>query len=203
MRVLMEKEAENFLSKHGFPVIESDIFTNKKDAYVYAKKLRFPVVLKIVGKLHKSDLKGVRVNINEENFFEEFEDLKKITKKVMVQNYTPGKQVILGIKKDPTFGHTLLFGIGGIFVEVLKDVSFRVCPVTNQDVDEMIKEIKGYSILTGIRGEKPVDIKRIKNILLKLCKLSKKYKNIEELDINPLIVNHNNAEIVDARIVFS
>jgi len=121
----------------------------------------------------------------------------------MVQKYIKGKQVILGIKKDPTFGHALLFGLGGIFVEELKDIAFRVCPVTNKDVDEMIKEIEGYHILTGLRGEKPVNFSKIKKILLKLCKLTNRYKNIEELDINPLIVNHKEAIIVDARIVFS
>lgn len=199
----MEKEAEDFLSKNGFPVVEASLFSNNKKAYIYAKKLKFPVVLKISGKLHKSDLNGVKVNVREEDFLNEFDNLKKITKKVMVQECLDGKQVILGIKKDQTFGHALLFGMGGIFVETLKDVSFRVCPVEKKDIGEMITEIEGYPILAGIRGEKPVNFNEIKNILLKLCKLSKKYNNIEELDINPLIVNHKEAKIVDARIVFS
>ena len=121
----------------------------------------------------------------------------------MVQKDIEGKQVIVGIKKDPTFGHALLFGLGGIFVETIKDVSFRVCPVTNNDVKEMMEEIQGYSLLTGLRGEKPVNLDKIRKILLKLCTLDKKHKNIEELDINPLIVNHNDVEIVDARILFS
>ena len=203
MKVLMEKEAEDFLSKNGFPVVEASIFSDKKQAHAYAKRLRFPVVLKITGKLHKSDLNGVRVGIREEDFLNEFDNLKKITKKVMVQKYIDGKQLILGIKKDQTFGHALLFGMGGIFVEALKDVSFRVCPVEKKDVGEMVTEIEGYPILKGIRGEKPVNLNKIKNILLKLCKLSNKYKNIEELDINPLIVNHKEAKIVDARVVFS
>ena len=203
MKVLMEKEAEDFLSKNGFPVVEAALFSDEKQAYAYAKKLKFPVVLKISGKLHKSDLNGVRVNVREEDFLNEFDNLKRITKKVMVQKYIDGKQVILGIKKDQTFGHALLFGMGGIFVEALKDVSFRVCPVEKKDIDEMVTEIEGYQILAGIRGEKPVNFNEIKNILLKLCKLSRKHKNIEELDINPLIVNHKEAKVVDARIVFS
>ena len=199
----MEKEAEDFLSKQGFPIIESKIFSDDKEAYVYARKLGFPVVLKITGKLHKSDLHGVKINVHEEDFFSDFFYLKKLTKKVMVQKHIEGKQIILGIKKDPTFGHVIIFGLGGIFVETLKDLSFRVYPLEKNDVEEMIKEIKGYEILLGTRGEKPVDISKIKLLLLKLSKLTKKYKNLEELDINPLIVNEREAKVVDARIVFS
>jgi len=203
VKIYKEKEAEDFLSRKGFPIIKADIFSNDKEAHAYAQKIGFPLVLKIVGKLHKSDHNGVRVKVTEDDFYDEFYDLKKITRKVMVQKYMHGKQVIVGLKKDPTFGHTLLFGLGGIFVEALKDISFRVCPVTNNDIDEMIREIKGYSILSGLRGEKPVNILKIKKIMIKLCKLSSKYPNIEELDINPLIVNHKDAKIVDARIIFS
>lgn len=199
----MEKEAEDFLLSKGFPIIESKIFSDDKEAYVYARKLGFPVVLKITGKLHKSDLHGVKINVHEEDFFSDFFYLKKLTKKVMVQKHIEGKQIILGIKKDPTFGHVIIFGLGGIFVETLKDLSFRVCPLEKNDVEEMIREIKGYEILLGTRGENPVDINKIKLLLLKLSKLAKKYKNLEELDINPLIVNEREAKVVDARIVFS
>ena len=111
--------------------------------------------------------------------------------------------IITGLKKDPTFGHVIAFGVGGIFTEIIKDVVFRVCPISKKDAIEMIKEIKAYKILEGTRGEKPVNFYSLLRVLLALSELSKKYENIEELDINPLIVNEKNAKIVDARIVFT
>jgi acyl-CoA synthetase (NDP forming) len=120
---------------------------------------------------------------------------------ILVQKYTEGKQIIIGLKKDPTFGHVLAFGLGGIFTEILKDVSFRICPITEQDAELMIQEIKGYSILKGYRNSS-ANIKSIKQILMKTSELAKKYPKIKELDINPLIVNEKQATIVDARIIF-
>jgi acyl-CoA synthetase (NDP forming) len=110
----------------------------------------------------------------------------------------PGQEVIVGLKKDPQFGHALMFGLGGIFVEVYRDVSFRVVPVEKRDALLMISEIKGYSILKGIRGRKPADIDAIADVLVAVSGMAEK-KNIIELDINPLIVSENGALAVDAR----
>jgi acyl-CoA synthetase (NDP forming) len=148
----------------------------------------------------------VKVNIKDMKELEKaFNELKKIKnfEGVMVQEYIDGKFIITGLKKDATFGHVIAFGLGGIFTEIIKDIAFRVCPITKKDAIEMIKEIKAYKILEGARGEKPINFYSLLRVLLALSELSKRYKNIEELDINPLIVNEKNAKIVDARIVFS
>ena len=208
MEVLAEKEAEEFLERRGFPIAKRIFASSYEECVKAAKKMGFPLVLKIVSKkiLHKSDVHGVKLDIkNKEELKKAFDELKKIKdfEGAMVQEYLDGKFIITGLKKDPTFGHVIAFGIGGIFTEIIKDVAFRVCPITKKDAIEMIKEIKGYKILEGTRGEKPINFYALLRVLLALSELSKRYQNIEELDINPLIVNGKNAKIVDARIVFN
>jgi acetyl-CoA synthetase (ADP-forming) len=105
--------------------------------------------------------------------------------------------------KDPQFGPALMFGLGGIFVEVLKDVSFRIAPLTEYDAQEMVREIKGYQILTGIRGQKPADIQSLVDIILKVSRLVTEHREIEQLDLNPIFVYPQGAKIVDARIILS
>jgi len=114
-----------------------------------------------------------------------------------------GQECIVGMIRDPQFGPVIMFGLGGIFVEVLKDVSFRVAPLAEEDIDEMIKEIKGYKILTGIRGEKAKDINAIKSILAKLSEIAINHAEIEEIDLNPVIVHEKGVSIVDSRIIIS
>ncbi len=208
MKIFAEREAEEFLEKKGFPIAKRIFAKNFNECEKAAKKIGFPLVLKIASKkiIHKSDVNGVKVGIKDEKELEKaFNELKKIKyfEGVMVQEYLDGKFIITGLKKDPTFGHVIAFGLGGIFTEIIKDVAFRVCPITKKEAIEMIKEIKAYKILEGTRGEKPVNFYSILRVLLALSELSKKYKDIQELDINPLIVNEKNAKIVDARIVFN
>ncbi len=208
MEVLAEKEAEEFLENKGFPVAKRIFASTFDECLKAAKKIGFPLALKIVSKkiLHKSDVHGVKLDIkNNDELKIGFDELKKIKnfEGVLVQEYLDGKFIITGLKKDPTFGHVIAFGVGGIFTEIIKDVAFRVCPITKKDAIEMIKEIKAFKILEGTRGEKPINFYSLLRVLLALSELSKKYKNIEELDINPLIVNEKNAKIVDARIVFT
>jgi acyl-CoA synthetase (NDP forming) len=105
--------------------------------------------------------------------------------------------------KDPQFGPALMFGLGGIFVEVLKDVAFRIAPLTEYDAREMIQEIKGYPVLMGIRGQKPADINSIVDVILKVSKLVTEHQIIEQLDLNPILVYEKGARIVDARIILS
>ncbi|MDD5331443.1 MAG: acetate--CoA ligase family protein [Candidatus Nanoarchaeia archaeon] len=202
MKVLMEKEAEEFLEKNNLPIARRRIVNTKEEALEYIKKIKFPVVLKVTNQLHKTEVKGVRVNVNSYNFNNEFDELKKISKKILVQEYIPGKQLIIGIIKDPTFNHVIMFGFGGIFVEIFKDISFRICPITKKDAKEMIKEIKTYKILQGVRGEKPINFDQLENTLVKVSEIAMKNKNIKELDINPLIANEKEVKIVDARIIF-
>jgi acetyl-CoA synthetase (ADP-forming) len=207
MKSLNEYEAENFLEKNKFKIAKRFLAKNPEQAMNYSKKLGFPVALKIIGKniLHKSDIGGVFLDLqNESQVKESFQKLKKIKnfKACLVQKYIPGEYVLIGLKKDPSFGHVLVVGLGGIYTEIIKDVSFRVCPINKKDALEMLKELKSYKLLTGIRGQKQVNINKIVNIITKVSSLSKKYPKIKELDINPLVVNEKDAVIVDARIVF-
>ena len=153
MEVLTEKEAEDFLEKKGFPVARRMTASNLEETLNAAKKIKFPLVLKIVSKkiIHKSDVHGVKVDIkNNEELKKAFNELKKIQnfEGVMVQEYLEGQSMLVGLKNDATFGHVLVFGLGGVYTEILKDVSFRVCPINNKDVMEIVKEIKSYK---GIR----------------------------------------------------
>ncbi|MBS3163196.1 acetate--CoA ligase family protein [Candidatus Woesearchaeota archaeon] len=197
MKVLMEKEAEDFLEKKGFKVIKRGLATNLNQAKEISKKIGYPVALKNATLLHKSDKGGVILDVNENNLEESFKKLK--SDKVLVQKYTFGKEVLLGIKKDPTFGHVIMFGIGGIYTEILHDVSMRVFPIDKNDASEMVNEIKYEKILEsrGMKANKNLII----NNILKLNELIKKNKNIVELDINPLLVDETNAIVADARIV--
>jgi acyl-CoA synthetase (NDP forming) len=151
---------------------------------------------------------GVALNVKREFVRTTYDEIISRVKKtapdaniegILVQQMAPpGQEVIVGLKKDPQFGHALMFGLGGIFVEVYRDVSFRVVPIEKRDALMMISEIKGYSILKGIRGKKPADIDAIADVLMAVSKMAEK-ENIIELDINPLIVSEKGALAVDAR----
>ena len=168
------------------------------------------MVLKIISQkaLHKTELKAIRVVKQEEDLEKEFNELLKLNKKkrlnmdgILVQEFVEGKEIIVGLKKDMTFGHVIMLGLGGIFVELLKDVTFRACPITKEDSQSMINDLKGNKILFGFRGEKGVNIELLKELLVKTSKIPLKNQKIAELDINPLIINDKKALVVDARIV--
>lgn len=208
MRVLIEKEAEDFLEKEGFPVATRYTAINLKEAINYSKKLGYPVTLKVISKfiLHKSDVGGVKLDLrNEEEVKKAFSELQKLKgfEGALIQRFREGRFVLIGLKEDQTFGHAIAFGTGGIYTEVLKDVSFRICPIEEKDADEMIKETKAYEILRGARGQSQINLTKLKNLLIKFSKLPLKYQNIKELDVNPLLVTDKSEEIIDARIIFS
>ncbi len=209
MKILTEYAAEQLLSK-SLPVAKSMLAKKAEDAAKFAKKAKYPVVLKIISPqaLHKTEVSGVKIVRNEAELKSEFNSLLSLAKKkkfklegILAQEFVKGAELIIGIKKDATFGHVLLFGIGGIFVEVLKDVSFRVCPITTNDAEQMIGELKAKALLFGIRGQKPVNLKLLKEILVKASKLPERYPKITELDINPFMLNDKIGKIADARIV--
>lgn len=205
-KVLSEKEAEDFLEKNSFPIVKRKLASNIDEIIKYSKDIGYPIALKLSSKeiLHKTDIGAVKLNLQEKDLEKAYNELIKIKikkPKILVQKHIEGQQIIIGLKKNPTFGHVLAFGLGGIFTEILKDISFRICPITEQDADSMIQEIKGYPILKGYRNFS-VNIRLIKQILMKTSELAKKYPKIKELDINPLIVNEKQATIVDARIIF-
>ena len=205
-KILSEKEASDLLEKNSFPIVKRKLAKNLNEIFKFSKEIGYPVALKLVSKgiLHKTDIGEVKLNLQEKDIENAYNELIKIKVKkqgVLVQKYTEGKQIIIGLKKDLTFGHVLAFGLGGIFTEILKDISFRICPITEQDADSMIREIKGYPILKGYRNTFS-NIKSIKKILIKTSELAKKYPKIKELDINPLIITDKQATIVDAKIIF-
>ena len=206
MKILTEYLAENFLEEEGFKIVQRILTHNKDQALNAAKHIGFPVVLKISSNslLHKSEKNAVKLDIKEENFSKTYDelDLIKIEKQgIIVQKYINGKFILLGLKKDPTFGHIILVCVGGIYTEIIKDTAMRITPINKNQALEMVKELKSYKILGGFRGEK-VNINLIVEALLKLSKISQRCPSIKELDINPLIVNENSAEVVDARIIF-
>ena len=209
MKILTEYAAEQLLSK-SLPVAKSMLAKKAEDAAGFAQKTKYPVVLKIISPqaLHKTEVSGVKIVRNEAELKSEFNSLLSLAKKkkfklegILAQEFVKGAELIIGIKKDATFGHVLLFGIGGIFVEVLKDVSFRVCPITTNDAEQMIGELKAKALLFGIRGQKPVNLKLLKEVLVKASKLPERYPKITELDINPFMLNDKIGKIADARII--
>jgi len=208
-RVYTEKDAEDFLKRY-LPIAKNKLTQNIEQAQKFTKK--YPVVLKIISKdaLHKTEVKGVRIINNKQELEREYKALESIAIKkkikldgILIQEYVKGQEVIIGIKKDPTFNHVIMFGTGGTMVEILKDVQFRHCPITEDDAEDMINQLKLKQLLTGFRNEKPVNLKLLKQLLVKASKIPLKYSNIEELDINPLIINSKDAKVADARIVFS
>ena len=208
MKVFAEKQAEDFLKKYA-PVAESIITKDMKKARKFAKG--HPVVLKLISKqaLHKTDIGGVKIIKDKEKFEKSFSDLIKLAKKkkialdgILVQEFIEGQEVIIGLKKDHTFGHAVMLGMGGIFVEIIKDVSFRICPITEEDAEEMINELKFKKLLLGFRGSKPVNMKLLKKTLVNVSKIPLNHKSISELDINPFIINEKTGKVADARIVF-
>ncbi len=207
--VYTEELTEKFLKKY-VPVAKHVLVQSLDEAESAAKKLGFPLVLKIISPqaLHKSEIRGVRFVKDFEELMHEYEDLnsiadeKKISLKgILVQEYIEGSFVLIGLKKDPVFGHVLAFGIGGIYTELLKDVSFRVCPITEKDAEAMIQELKMKDLLLGYRGSEAVNMKLLKKTMVAVSRIPLKHKDIEELDINPFVINSKKGFVVDGRMV--
>jgi len=201
MATLLGVEGYKLLEKYNIPVSHYAVVDDKVHLANVAKQFGFPLVMKAISEkiVHKTEAGAIKIVPNMTAASEAFDSLSKMGY-VLVQKYIGGQQVIVGAKADETFGKVVLFGGGGIFVEVLKDVSFRVCPITEKDAKEMIDEVKAAKVLKGFRGEKPVNIKAIQDILIKVCRLAEK-ENIQELDLNPIIVNSGMAAAVDVRII--
>ncbi|MBI4014632.1 MAG: acetate--CoA ligase family protein [Candidatus Aenigmarchaeota archaeon] len=202
MKVLAEREAEDFLRKY-VPVAKSALL--KKSA----KFWKPPFVLKLssVKALHKSDIGGVKIVRHAGEAQGAYDSLVAITKKkklksygIMMQEYVEGVEMIIGVKRDPSFGAVLMVGAGGTLVEMIKDVSFRVCPISNEDAQQMLDELKTKKLLYGFRGRAKANVAALKKMMVKISQLAIKHK-IEELDINPAMVNVKSAKVVDARIV--
>jgi len=211
---LLETEAKTVCAEYGIPVTEYKLAKNETEAVNFAMTLGFPIVLKIVSPdiIHKSDVGGVLVGIKNaeevrSGYGRIMDNVKKHAAKanivgMLVQEMAPGgTEVIVGSIKDPQFGPALMFGLGGVFVEVLKDVTFRIAPVSEDEAAEMISEVKAYPLLKGYRNMPPADLKAIIQILMNTSKLVLDNPEIKELDLNPVIVYEKGAKTVDARII--
>lgn len=213
-KFLLETEAKTICAEYGIPVTKFMVAKSAEEAVKFAEKIGYPVVMKIISPdvVHKFDVGGVMVNLKtskevEGAFKKILDNVKKHNPKarivgVTVQEMAPeSTEVIIGAIKDPQFGQTLMFGLGGIFVEILKDVTFRIAPVTEQEAKEMIAEVKAYPLLQGYRGRPPADVNAIVHILISTSKLIMEHPEIKELDLNPVMVYQKGAKTVDARII--
>jgi len=208
--VLTEFESKNLLREIGIPIPDQELATTKEETLTIAKRIGFPIVLKLMAEdiVHKSDTGAVKLNIkNEDETAQAYDELMNIPsqseKSISVQKMAdePITELIIGMTTDAQFGPALMFGIGGILVELLEDVSFRIAPITEYDAREQIHEIKGFPILDGYRGKPKADIDAIVKTLLTISDLVTKYEEINEMDLNPVFIYEKGLICVDARII--
>jgi acetyl coenzyme A synthetase (ADP forming)-like protein len=213
-KVLGELDGNEILKCYGFKTIPMALSKTAEEAVQIADKLGYPIVMKIVSPqiMHKSDAGGVKVGLNDDKEVEQAfglimenasaYDPEALLEGVLVQKLAPkGKEVILGLTKDPVFGHAVMFGLGGIFVEVYKDVAFRLSPMGRNVARRMVKSIRGYPILKGLRGEAPSDIEAIEKNIVSLKAMADNHPMIKELDINPLFVHEEGQGTTVADII--
>ncbi len=212
--LLTEVEAKDLLNEAGISVVDTKLATSRDEAVALSGELGFPVVLKIASSdvVHKSDAGGVKLGLETADqvgkaYDEIMASIGKAFPKATIQGISvqgmarTGVEVIVGMSKDAQFGPVLMFGLGGILVEILKDVSFRIVPLAKRDAAEMIHEIKGYPLLEGYRGSEPVDIANLEAMVLKVSEFVDKNPDIKELDLNPVFAYGDGAIAVDARVV--
>ena len=214
--VLSEVEAKQLLAEAGISVVEARLAKNRDEAVALAKEFGYPVALKIVSPqiTHKSDVGGVQLNLaTAEEVTSAFDAIVASAKRatpdapiegVSVQRMAePGIEVIVGMTMDAQFGPVLMFGLGGVLVEVLKDVAFRVVPITARDARQMVRDIQGFPILQGYRGQEPADLEALEALLLKLSAFIEGHAEVAELDLNPVFAYPDGAVAGDARIVLA
>ena len=212
---LLEEEGQEVLRAYGLPLPQSALAKTEQEAVKIAKKIGYPVVLKIASPqiIHKSDAGGVKVNIqNDKDVHSAFKEIIKNAKKynknaviqgvLVVEMVKGGKEMIIGSKQEPGFGPVLMLGMGGIYVEILKDVTFRLAPVTDKEAEDMIASIKTKKLLEGVRGEKPSDLAKLSECIQRLSQLVTDFTEIKELDMNPVLVMEKGkgCKILDVRI---
>ena len=213
-RLLTEIESKELLKAAGISVVDARLATSKDEAVSISQQLGFPVALKIATPdiVHKSDAGGVKLGLETaEQVGRAYDDILSAVRRkhpqaridgISVQKMArPGVEVIIGISKDEQFGPLIMFGLGGVLVEILEDVSFRIVPLTKRDVREMIREIKGYPLLEGYRGQEPVAVSRLEEMLLKVSQFVERNPEVKELDLNPVFAYSDGAVAVDARVV--
>jgi acyl-CoA synthetase (NDP forming) len=212
--LLTEIESKQILQDLGIATTPGRLATSEEEAVQAAEAIGFPVVLKIssLDIVHKSDVGGVKLHL--QNAIDVRQAFRAIQQSVQAhvpmariagvtvqQMAKPGVEVIIGMNKDATFGPVLMFGLGGVMVELLKDVTFRIVPISQRDADDMMRTIKGFPLLTGHRGSAPADLTALQSILLKLSEFVEHTPAIKEIDLNPVYAYTQGALAVDARIV--
>ncbi len=212
---LLEEEGIQILRTYGFSLPKNILAKTESDAVKAARKIHFPVVMKIVSPqiIHKSDAGGIKVGLKNDKevrsaFREIVKNAKKYDKKALIKGVLVvemvkgGKEMIIGSKLEPGFGPVIMLGMGGIYVEILKDVTFRLAPVTDKEANDMISSIKTQKLLKGVRGEKPSDINKLSECIQRLSQLVTDFKEIKELDMNPVLVMEKGkgCKILDVRI---
>jgi len=213
---LLEPEAMALMAMVGVPTPSFHLANSVEEAQKIAEALGYPIVLKVVSPdiIHKSDVGGVKLNIlNQDQVSEKFKEIQKSVYEkapkarifgIMVQKMFPSAtEVAIGALRDKQFGPALMFGLGGIFIEILKDVSFRIAPVDKDDALEMIEEIKGYPLLLGYRGSPKLDINSIVDAIVIISELMMNIDEIDQLDLNPILVYPSGLIAVDVRIILS
>jgi acyl-CoA synthetase (NDP forming) len=195
------------LESYGFRLLPYKLTASEDKAADAAKKIGYPVALKIVSDeiSHKSDIGGVKVRIKDEAalrlaYREIMDNVKghKIDGILVQKMARKGIELIIGGKKDPQFGHMIVLGLGGIYVEIFRDVTARICPITDDDVKEMVEELKSHPLLEGARGAKPIDMKALRSMVLSACRFIQK-EDLRELDLNPVVFDEKGGDIVDVR----
>jgi acetate---CoA ligase (ADP-forming) subunit beta len=213
-KILSEIESKQLLKQININTTAIEIADSVDTAVMSSHKIGFPIVLKIASPdiTHKSDVGGVKTNLKTPaEVAEAYQEIMASVKEkfpqariegITVQNMArPGLEIIIGVTRDPQFGPVIMFGIGGIWVEVLKDVSFRLVPITPADAEEMIKEIKGYALLKGYRNMETANTQILADILLKISDFANLHPEIKEMDLNPVLAYKDEAIAVDARII--
>jgi acyl-CoA synthetase (NDP forming) len=213
--VLYPEEAEKVLRTYGINAAKSFFCRNDLEEVLRSsEKIGFPVALKLISQdiLHKSDAGCVALNLpNREEVTAAYngilENAERAKRDALIEGFLvqemvqKGYEVIVGLATDPTFGKIILFGLGGIFVEILKDVAIRMVPITKGDAQDMIEEIKGYKVLQGARGKEPANLQLLREILLGVSRLGNEVEQIREMDLNPVFVSSDTAIVADSRIL--
>jgi acyl-CoA synthetase (NDP forming) len=195
------------LEKHGFRLLPYSFVKDEGAAAAAARKVGYPVALKIVSPdiEHKTDVGGVRIGLRSEEALRiAYRDIiqsaagKRVDGIVVQKMARKGVELIIGGKRDPQFGHMIVLGLGGIYVEIFRDISARICPLVGSDVEEMVAELKSHPLLEGARGKKPISKKALEELVIRTCRFMQE-EGIAEMDLNPVVFDEKGCDIVDAR----
>ena len=212
-RVLSESEIQNLFAPYSIPLPKQEIAVSADEAVSIAEEISFPVIAKINSKdiLHKTDVGGIKGNLkNAAEVKTAYEEILKNSKQanpkakiegVLIQQFIPGgHEFIIGLTRDPSFGHLIMVGLGGIYTELFRDTAFRIAPIDDKEAYQMLQELKGWELLLGMRGEKEANISALATLLSRISKLAADHPEIKELDLNPVLVSEQ-IIVADAKVI--